>query len=751
MREGLLSIVQRLDSRLIQLKIDLPHWIDEFSKAQRPTPLLNSNLLLRYNNGVLSWLLEWNSSFKTQLEKLVASDLAFAQPTDITAEREKIFNRKRAELNTFLALWKRCLPKGIVEITYSPRMPATLALLATLKVIMLPHESACQWLMPQIKKIFLGFEDTDIKAYTENDNGDFLPWHFVLSQSSGDTLIDVMTTMDYVRDDRIAASIYFSEKCNTMRSAVENALGYEALNYHRALAVCYYEAITNKTCFAYHVAQLAAALQEISVTRMGAERAVPDSYHIPIEKFYQVWNKMDHQKRLTIGNLCLENRKEAFYTYLLILFASCPTIQLTTFELQHVKKNVETVRCCNVFSTVFLQFLSANPDWVNLSVTCESISNPVYTSVELKSFREKLESKINSVAYGFTCRSHLSCAIDCKMSSHYETVFQLSAILFLLDDQQLIEVANNNNVFCHDAQSALLFLNSLLLENRIKFFNAFYFQWKAYFFDAGLVALLFQLIPENAHQELCFILKDKITSFFSAKKINAIFTDLYKTTCAIFSLDAVIVIQSFVKCVLSVAPDFIAEIASLKTCIYALNSEDDFQFILDKLGLRRVAFLFLSPIYKRGSVLLELIDSLKENNTSALSPLSFCVEDAVKVLLHNILPLLLEKNFLEDLCSATLLCNICFFSFKFDAKQDGIIFGKLKHIDQCVELCAITKYAGSAYKAFLLRDFIEGNERSQFLSALKKCFCENFFNTVCRQIEALKYHDPVLHVLPCAL
>src|SRR3990167_3841557 len=278
-------------------------------------------------------------------------------------------DEKEKRLRDFLKLRWLLIQNSSLDYTFNPNLSSNLACLLTAIFLTKQNESACEILMPTVKKIFGStFSHEKIKDISENSKGDFIP-HYFITNHDGSALLHALDIFDRARstpgilfptmtaltstdaetDIRKTIFCFSTEITAADCEQLKKIAGDDSQNYFQLLKKINDAFHKETPSLGYAIKHLCIALIKSSKENNAADAvAVSAECYAPILKFYAYWSALPIATKERIKNYAPEHAwndiQESLESALLCLFAAIPEIKLTKVEYDRVKKE-EIVEC----------------------------------------------------------------------------------------------------------------------------------------------------------------------------------------------------------------------------------------------------------------------------------------------------------------------------------------------------------------------------------------------------------------------
>lgn len=712
MRQNSLERLRELDDKLSVLNNDVVGWVERFVSAYQFDA--HSGLLMNYNLEVLSWISNWSSTF---CHALTTESVYKSENAD--SDLEAVIERERTKLKTFLALRHHFLPWGMRDITASPYMPAHMACVFAVEAVIKETESACLWLMPWVERVIGSALETDIKSSTENEHGKFQTPHYVMS-SDRKSLIAVKDYCEYIESSPVVADAFFSN--DGLQADIKRAFGKPVINYLKAVQYFHVRRTTDATVFGFHAFNLATALHESSVNRLGREYQAKEGYEEALRRFHDLWEKLPATVREQLASTRTDGYPHSFEDYLLTLFVTVPEIPLSNKIKLRVEK-LGIIKCAAVLSSTLFEFINKNKDWYTLSVFGSNDDLPIYTQDDLIQLRETFNNMIlgKTSCRIFAWNDAFAVSIRSHQQKCYDNFFKMLELIPSFSVSEWLKIAEDPKKLCVNANEVLSFLSAMPNNQvRSKCWHVFSPIWQSYFFQLPEIIILFYMMDHSDTELLNVSFNGKIQCFLES---DSTFNNLLnlQRLCEKFNFSLADVRQSFVKSILAFSPLLIASPSALLKCLSVFTTETEFLYVLTSTQ-ETSEWLFSD----KGEALLDFLNQLR--TLKSLNHLDFEAEIVQRAVLQYVLPDMVSHDRMQEIWTLSTPQGCCGFFGR--NKIDITLHTKLAVVnDKLMKGMCTASEAGYANMK-LLHEYMANNEGGDFLRAVKSSFCTNFFEQI---------------------
>lgn len=665
----------------------------------------NVHIFTLHHQYVFTWLSNWVDSV-LQLEE----QSVFARETVL---REAFIERKIAELKDFLT--RRDPSIATLSVDYVSRLPlfANQACLVAAEMIGTEAESVCQLVKPSVTRVVGSATPEDIKGSTEDADGKFRPWRFVM-RSDGATLIAIKDYLDYVRVHEQTADQFFASDSEDVRLICQ-ASGPVGLDYVDALHRLYNSKTANNdersvSYLGVALERLEKALEMSSVGKHGSEgQANMADCERPILEVYRIWNSLRIWDYYRIRSYRGEWGAYSLEDNLLSCFPTVLGTILTKEEQTRMLKN-KILNCAACRHGNLKVILDAHPDLYDISVGEGKRHEKAPTAEELDTLSEKLTSELDTQApiLGADNAEALARCAFFTLSAYFDSA---NLDLFFSDRDRFIREK------IVDIDRLLDLMESLKSEQqRFALLLALDGAWQLMMTGISHLTRLFDWFSEEACIVLAQYLGAQLFSIFLNNR-SSLFVQLPS-------------LRSFQEKLLICAPDVISTSSQMIQMMFALSPEQ-YPRLMQRLSRQLQRFFVGYVGGKRwGEVLLDVLaiitapDSVFSINNNQ--------QVAAWSLLHAALPIVAPQYLFEQCWHASVSCfdMVCCFSVFSNKKLDFQLYQQLNNLELCDTQREDLAYKASVQRVECLHRFIQQRIRGILLCKIEAQFCDRFFERV---------------------
>lgn len=690
---------------------------------------LENNFIQTYDHAVLTWVSSWVERFLLQFPE---EDSVFASINDETLSM--IIERKRNELLLYIKAHQKFLLRAFNDFTVCARLPARGALLSALELVKKPNESACQLLMPHVKRIVGSVDPEDVGCSTTDVlSGKFNAWQF-LACDNRDTLISLVDLFGLVESSVDARKQFFQDpEQRAYRKRIERHFQNPAVNYIRVLE--YFDKQSENTDnFVFYVIQLATALHKSSERQDGNSAVAGDVCIDFILNFHRIWNSLSQSVRNEVGNTRIEGFQHTFGQVVILLFQllfqSGVPIQLTQEEKD--EKNVPTLHCAAYLSGWLYEFVNANAySWQSISIRSDGC-DALYTKEDLSELREVFYEAVNTLDRCYRIDSmmweaiHLLCnSTETAKRSEHEHFVRLSSCFFEIpysDLQRHIE-----DKFISGADQLIRYLQNTTndSEHRLRLWRCFEPLWKPRLNGYQFIILQYLCDKSDLFDDRsCF---DKRLADVFKCMMNGWGKKKLKEICVQYEVSFNLVFQFFIHSLMRnrIMPD--ESVNAILTCVQAFDPndwEEDFE------QLCQLQPLIFVPSVASFQAMIDML--MKSKESFALNADALCY-----ALLQRCLPKLVFHEVISSLWNPESGCCVNFWSSS-EKSADNRCYQDLLDVSG-------DDFDVAMQRIEILKAFIEKGVGHQFLVAVKAHFPSQFIEMVqdiySHQVQVRLYHE----------